>query len=74
MESMDVESSSLIPTPLPQFQIAALPPNILHPFYPCPHTNRNTILYSVNSLWKKYNGMDDKPCNLSPSCFWQIWK
>jgi hypothetical protein len=25
--------------------------------------------YSVNSLWKKYNGMDDKPCTLSPLCF-----
>jgi hypothetical protein len=32
------------------------------------------MLYSVNSLWKKYNTMADKPCALSPSCFQQIWR
>jgi hypothetical protein len=41
---------------------------------PCPYTNENTMPYSVNSLWKKYNSMADKPCALSPSCFQRIWR
>ena len=42
--------------------------------YPCPHTNKKTMPYSVNSLWKMYNRKTDKPCPLSPSCFRRIWK
>jgi hypothetical protein len=81
VEGMDVESPLPV-TPLPQSQNSREGRNSgLLPYlqtfftllsYPCPHTNKNIIPYSV--MWKRYNTMADKPCTLSPSCFCRIWK
>jgi hypothetical protein len=74
VEAMDVESPSL---PLPQSQYSKERCNsglllYLQTFSPflliLVLTNKNTILYSVNSLWERHN-MADRPCTLSPSCF-----
>jgi hypothetical protein len=82
VEAMDVESSSSTLTPLSQNsregRNSGLLPYLLTFFnllsHLCSHTNKNTMPYSVNSLWKKYNGITDKLCTLSSSCFQRIWK
>jgi hypothetical protein len=79
---MDVEPSLLAPQPLSQNskegRNSKLLPYLQSFFdilsFPCPHTNKQTMPYSINSLWKTYNGLTDKPCSLSPSCFRWIWK
>jgi hypothetical protein len=79
---MDVESPSPAPLPRSLNSKEGRNPELL-PYlqtyfdllsFPCPHTNKKTMPYSVNSLWKMFNNKTDKPCALSPSCFRGIWK
>jgi hypothetical protein len=84
VEAMDVESPLTTIAPLPlsphskEGRTSRLLPYLQTFFeqlaFPCPHTNKKTMPYSVNSLWKMYNHKTDKPCTISPSCFQRIWK
>lgn len=42
--------------------------------FPCPHTNKATMPYSLNRLFRIYTQERDKPCSLSLSCFRRIWR
>lgn len=42
--------------------------------FPCPHTTKRTLSYSVNRLHQIYSSQENKPCPISRSCFQRIWK
>jgi hypothetical protein len=81
VESMEVEPHPSLPVPLQNSKEGCnskLLPYLQTLFdllsYPCPHTNKRTMPFSINELWKHYNIKTDKPCTISPSCFRKIWK